>query len=133
MQQREAARQAERRGQPAQAIETWREVARAHPEDAEAWQALLRLHQEAGHASQADAQAALARLRDGKGLRALRLVTVQAPRRELFLRSADWPQAQAQASASEWPGTPRACAPELSRLPEAADSPASAASAAAGR
>lgn len=85
------------------------------------------------HASQAEAQAALARLRDGKGLRALRLVTLQAPRRELFLRSADWPQAQAQASATEWPGTPRACAPELSRLPEAADSPASAASAAAGR
>lgn len=85
------------------------------------------------HASQAEAQTALNRLRDGKGLRALRLVTVQSPRQELYLRSADWPQAQAQASAPEWPGTPRACAPGLSRLPEAADSPASAASGTVGR
>ncbi len=85
------------------------------------------------HASQAEAQAALNRLRDGKGLRALRWVTVQAPRRELYLRSADWPQAQAQATAPEWPGAPRACAAGLSLVPEAADTSASAPSAPAAR
>jgi hypothetical protein len=85
------------------------------------------------HASRAEAQADLARLRESKGLRALRLVTVQEPRRELYLRSADWPQAQAQASAPEWPGTPRACAASLSLVPEAADTPASSPSAPAGR
>jgi hypothetical protein len=85
------------------------------------------------HASRAEAEAALTRLRDSKGLRALRSVMTRAPRSETFLRSADWPHAQAKLQAPEWPGSPRACADGLSRLPETADSAASApASAASG-
>jgi hypothetical protein len=66
------------------------------------------------HAQREAAVTALNRLRDGKGLRALRLVTTQEPRGEWVLRSADWPAAQAQAQAPEWPGSPRACAPGFS-------------------
>jgi hypothetical protein len=82
------------------------------------------------HTQREAAQAALNRLREGKGLRALRLVVAQAPGREWVLRSADWPAAQAHAQAPEWPGAPRACAPGFS-LAEAPAPAASAASSAA--
>jgi hypothetical protein len=76
------------------------------------------------HSSRNEAQAELNRLRD-KGLRALRLVTTQEPSRNFYLRSADWPAAQAQATGADWPGAPRACAAGLSAVPEAAPAAAS--------
>lgn len=83
------------------------------------------------HSSRADAQAELARLREAKGLRALRLVTTQEPSRNFYLRSADWPAARAQATGAEWPGAPRACGTGLSAVPEAVPAAASAPASAA--
>lgn len=72
------------------------------------------------HPQRAAAVAELNRLRDSRGLRALRLVTVREPAQAAWVRSADWPRAQAQARDALWPAEPRACAklgPEVALLP----------------
>lgn len=63
------------------------------------------------HPQRAPAQAELNRLRESRGLRALRVVTVREASQPHWLRSADWPRAQAQLRDPLWPGEPRACAP----------------------
>ncbi len=72
------------------------------------------------HPQRSAAVAELNRLRDSRGLRALRLVTVREPAQAAWVRSADWPRAQAQARDALWPGEPRVCAklgPEVTLLP----------------
>jgi len=84
------------------------------------------------HPQRSAGVAELNRLRESRGLRALRLVTLREPAQAAWVRSADWPRAQAQVRDALWPAEPRACAklgPEVALLPI---SPPAAASAASG-
>lgn len=60
---------------------------------------------------EAAAQAEAARLRESKGLKALRVVALQQAQTQWWLRVAAWPVAQLKAQDPAWPGGPQACEP----------------------